>query len=184
MEYVIEHLDEKVFEWCFLEYRHISLIVGKENLLFTNVTSNKLEKLGKVNKKSVVNLKLKKAIVLDPDAKETLTAEDCEKADFLIFGGILGDYPPKKRTKQALSSKMKCLKRNLGEKQMSTDTAVYVAKKIAGGKKLSELRFAYMLEVKTGENESMELPYQFVIENGKPVLAPGFIEFISEYKGF
>ncbi|MBI4148313.1 hypothetical protein HY490_03415, partial [Candidatus Woesearchaeota archaeon] len=50
--FVIEHLEPKVFQWCVLEYRHISQIVGKENLWFTNASlpasSSRLAKFGKV----------------------------------------------------------------------------------------------------------------------------------------
>ncbi len=194
MKYVVEHLDPQVFDWSLLEYKHISKLVGKDNLIFTNVKKEKkkIELLGEIQKESITDRSLqkkihfnpKKAIILDPGAEKTLTIQDCKKSDFLVLGGILGNYPPEKRTKKWLSDKLKCEYRNLGKNQMSTDTAVYVAKKIAGGKKLEDLRFAYMLEVQAEDGLSMELPYQYVIEKGQPVLAPGFIEFISRWKGF
>ena len=34
--YVIEHLEPRIYRWCVIEYKHISKIVGKENLWFTN----------------------------------------------------------------------------------------------------------------------------------------------------
>ena len=35
MKFIIEHLEDEVWEWCILEYRHMSEFVGKENLIFT-----------------------------------------------------------------------------------------------------------------------------------------------------
>ena len=37
MIYIIEHLEPKLWEWCILEYEHISQTVGKDNLWFTNI---------------------------------------------------------------------------------------------------------------------------------------------------
>src|SRR3989344_3510320 len=44
MKYIIEHLEEKVYPWCLLEYTHISTIVGKDNLIFTNIAKKHLGK--------------------------------------------------------------------------------------------------------------------------------------------
>ena len=113
MKYIVEHLEKNVYKWCLIEYTHISKIVGKENLIFTNVKKDKkkLEKLGEVREKSVKELNLKNACVLDPNAEITLSSKD-NSFGYLIFGGILGDYPPKKRTKSELSSKLDFEKRN------------------------------------------------------------------------
>ncbi|MEK6921972.1 MAG: hypothetical protein AABX82_08835 [Nanoarchaeota archaeon] len=81
MKYIIEHMDPELFDWCLLEYTHISEIVGKENLIFTNIKKaeekKKLETLGSVEQKSVKELNLKSVCILDPAASKTLepTAE-------------------------------------------------------------------------------------------------------------
>jgi ribosome biogenesis SPOUT family RNA methylase Rps3 len=185
MRFVIEHLEPEVFDWCLIEYKHISKIVGKENLIFTNVTEgkDKLEAFGEVHECSVKELGLQNACVLDPEGKKTLSSAD-SKFDYLIFGGILGDNPPKKRTGPELSSKLDFEKRNLGKEQMSTDTAVYVSKKIIDGKKLSDLKFKDNIEIELEEDESVELPYRYVIEHGKPVLPDGFVEFLRNREEF
>src|SRR3989338_2394151 len=120
MKYVIEHLEPKVFKWCVLEYRHISETVGRKNLIFTNVKNGRklLEPLGKVYKESINELKLKNACVLDISAEKTLGKAD-NKFDYILLGGILGDYPRRRRTRRI---KVRAEKRNLGKKQMSTDT--------------------------------------------------------------
>ncbi|MEK6928583.1 MAG: RNA methyltransferase, partial [Nanoarchaeota archaeon] len=144
--YIIEHLEPEVFPWCLIEYKNISKIAGKENLWFCNLNGVKgvenLSSLGKCIKESVCKLALKNACVLDPDAEKTLSSEESKKFQYFIFGGILGDYPPKKRTKKELSSFLPhALKYNIGKEQMSTDNAVYVVKQIIKGKKLNEIPF-------------------------------------------
>ncbi|MBW3011533.1 hypothetical protein KY326_04920, partial [Candidatus Woesearchaeota archaeon] len=83
-----------------------------------------------------------------------------------------------------LAAKIKCPRRNLGDKQMSTDTAVYVAHLIMNGKKFEDIHFAEELEIVTGENESVTLPFRYVIENGEAVLPDSFIEFIMRHEEF
>lgn len=188
MKYIIEHLDLELFDWCFLEYSHISEIVGKENLIFTNIKNpderKKLEALGKVEEKSVKALQFEHMCVLDPEAKKTLAPEDAKQFEYLLFGGILGNWPPEKRTKKELSSKIICETRNLSIEQMSTNTAVYVAKKIIDGKKFSEFEFIEELVIPIEEGEEISLPFRFVVENGKLVLAKGYIEFVKSQEVF
>ena len=90
--FIIEHLEPALFPWCLLEYKHISKIVGKRNLWFTNIKDkdkNKLSKYGKVFTESIKqlinknyhchNVKThlyftnKNICILDPEAKKTLT---------------------------------------------------------------------------------------------------------------
>ncbi|HLF54342.1 MAG TPA: SAM-dependent methyltransferase [Candidatus Nanoarchaeia archaeon] len=182
--FVIEHLEPEVYEWCKLEYAHISTFVGKENLLFTNTKSSELKNLGKIEPKSIKELKLAKACILDPEAKETLTPELAKKYEYFIFGGILGDEPPKARTKQELTKHMPYPAYNLGKDQMSTDTAVIVTKMIIDGKKLSELEFAQGIEVEINENESVYLPYKYLIVDDKVLLAPGLINMLKKQNTF
>ncbi len=193
---IIEHLEPELYDWCLLEYKHISKIVGKECLIFTNVKSpddqKKLAEFGKVEARSVNsgfltdNLHLDKSrmCLLDPNAGGVLTPYDCkEQFEYLIFGGILGDDPPKGRTKKAFGG-LDCNKRNLGNKQMSTDTAVYVAKKIADGTQFADIEFVDELVIPVAKGEEIILPYRFVVENGKPVLAKGYIDFVKKQEMF
>jgi ribosome biogenesis SPOUT family RNA methylase Rps3 len=184
--YIIEHLEPKVWDWCIIEYKHISHMVGKENLLITNVKQNNtLNAIATTKNESVTTLNLKNACVLDPDAKTTLTPEEAKQFDFFIFGGILGDDPPQKRTFPELTSKLpKATARNLGPHQMSTDTAVYVTLQIVKGKKLSDIKFQDSIEIKLAKNESTILPYQYVLINGKPMISEELVNYIKERKGF
>src|SRR3989344_8685912 len=94
--FIIEHIEPKLWLWCIIEYKHISRIVGKGNLWFTNIRkkdTKKLRRYGVVFQESVRKFNLNNACVLDPEAKRGLTPEETKKFSYFIFGGILGDYP-------------------------------------------------------------------------------------------
>ncbi len=188
MKYIVEHLDIELYDWCLLEYTHISEIVGKENLIFTHIKNpaerKKLEAIGTVHEKSVKELQFPHLCILDPAASKTLEPADKNNFEYLLFGGILGDWPPQQRTKKELTSKLNAQSRNLGEPQMSTNTAVYVAKRIIDGKKFSDFSFIEELIIPVADGEEIELPFRFVVENGKPVLAKGYIEFVKKQDVF
>ncbi|MEK6882993.1 MAG: RNA methyltransferase, partial [Nanoarchaeota archaeon] len=155
--FIIEHLEPKLWEWCIIEYKNISRIIGKRNLWFTNIKEKRkvLEKYGNVIEKSVKDLNLKNACLLDPRAKEQLNFKEAKKFDYFIFGGILGNNPPEKRTSKELSNYINwAKKRNLGKAQLSTDSAVFVVKQILEGKKLIEVKFQDSAEIKINEVES------------------------------
>lgn len=57
-----------------------------------------------------------------------IAPEDADKFDVFLYGGILGDDPPRDRTGEL--RKLGFEGRHLGEKQMTTDTAVGVTKKV------------------------------------------------------
>ena len=187
--YVIEHLEEKVWKWCLIEYMHIFRIVKKSHLLFTNIKWNNekstIKKYGAVTPKSVAELKLRNVCVLDPAARKTLTPKEANRFDYFIFGGILGNFPAQKRTTPELTSRLKnAAARNIGKKQMSTDTAVYVVKKIVEGKKLSDLAFQDKIEIGLGKNESTILPYRYIILNKKPLISKELVNYLKKKKGF
>ena len=181
--FVIEHLEPKLYKWSLLEYSHISKKVGKRNVLFTNTRSKKLKTLGKVDKKPVAKLKLKKACVLDPAALQKLTPAKAKKFEYFIFGGILGDHPPRGRTKK-LREQLPYPAFNLGKEQFSTDTAVLVTQKIIQGKKLSQLKFQQGAVIKIAEGEEVILPYKYLVENGKPVITSALKKMLKEQKSF
>lgn len=183
--FIIEHLDPRLWKWSFIEYSHISGFVGKKNLIFTNIKKSKdvekLKKLGKPYSKSVRELKFSKMCILDPAAKQTLRPAD-KKFDCIVLGGVLGDFPMKRRTKKELSDPLKTRdvpSRNLGKNQMSTNTAAYVAWKIINGTPIEKIKFQRKLVVKISDCEEIELPFKFVVEDSKVVLPKGYIELIK-----
>lgn len=183
--YIIEHLEPKLWEWCFIEYENISNIVGKKNLWFTNIKNKrearKLEKIGKPIKESVSKLGLKNICVLDPEAKKTLNKKDADKFDYFIFGGILGDYPPRKRTKKELTKYIKNNNaRNIGKIQMSTDNAVYTVFHISLGKNMKNMKFKDNITIKINEFESFDMPYRYNIVKGKPFMSMKIIDYLKK----
>ena len=108
MKFIIEHLEEKLWPWCIIEYRHICKIAGRKNLFFTNLHFKKdcdrLAPFGKACKESFRELGFQRICILDPAAEKTLSPKDSEQFDHLAFGGILGNYPMQLRTKKLISS--------------------------------------------------------------------------------
>ena len=189
--YIIEHLEPELFEWCIIEYENISKIAGKENLFFANIKNNKdkkiLKKYGNVFSKSVAELKLNNLCMLDLNSEKTFSPEDKNKFQYFVFGGILGDNPPQHRTKELINklkkNKIRFEIRNLGKEQMSTDTAVYVTKKILDGKKFDEIKFFDNLEIEINDNESVVLPYRYVLEDGRPLMSRKIIDYLKKKEG-
>ena len=118
--------------------------------------------------KSVSELNLKEICILDPESDKLLETSDKDRFQYFIFGGILGDYPPRKRTKDELTDKFPvCETRNIGKEQMSTDNAVFTVKQILDGKKFSELDFKDNVRIEINEFESLDLPYRYNLVKGK-----------------
>ncbi len=184
--FVIEHMEPKVWKWCYLEYKHMSSIVGKNNLWFTNVKNGatKLKKIGKVFTKSITQMKLENPVILDAEANKTLTSKEAKKFSHIILGGILGDDPPKGRTIELRIKMPKAQARNLGKEQMSTDTAVLVAHTILSGTPLNRIRFTHHVDIDIKKGESITLPYKYVLKKNKPILAPGLVKMLRRQKGF
>ena len=181
---VIEHCEPELSEWLILEYKHAAKIWADETV-FTKVNNKKtttaLKKLGRVEKQKAKEfLHNKKCIVLDPQAKKPLTHEDFSKIDAIIVGGILGYEKPKGRTKKMISEKSDFETRHLGNIQLTIDGAVFVAKAISLGLRLSDIEIAREIEIIHDKIHSTILPFGYPIINNKPVITPGLIEYITK----
>jgi ribosome biogenesis SPOUT family RNA methylase Rps3 len=185
MIFIIEHLDPKIWAWSFLEYSHISSIVGKENLWFTNVKNGaeRLKKLGKVFTQSVTSMKLQNACILDSTGKRTFSPCD-STFEYIIFGGILGDDPETDKSLKIVRGMPHADVRNLGPKQMSTDTAVLVTSMILDDTLFEKIPFIDDVEIPVTSEETIILPYRYVLQNGKPLLTPGLEKKLKTQKGF
>ena len=192
MKFIIEHLEPELFEWCLIEYEHISEIVGKENLVFTNIKNkkdySKLKKLGNTFEGKISELKFQNLCVLSQYAEKTLQANDKNKFEYFVFGGILGDKPAKRRTEDIINElrhdKIKFKERNLGSKQMPTDNAVYLAKNILDGKELNYFKFIDEIEIEINENESVMLPFRYIIDNNKLVISKKLVGHLRKRNEF
>ena len=181
MKVFVESL-EKISPWVLLEYKNISRLVGRDNLTFSNCPEKKLGKLGEVVKESVNRLRPQGFIVLDPSAKKILKTGDFRKFSGIIVGGICGDFPPKERTKEAITYPAE--RRNIGKLQLSTDNAVLVAKWIKDGRKLEDIKFVDGIEIRLNDIESVRLEFRYPLAFGKPVVTPGLKELLRGKKRF
>lgn len=103
--YIIEHMEDAMHEWCSLEYKHMLQNIGPDHLYFTSLTDKCLNegmpeelKTAKCYQIDVLNLpdvKPEEICLLDPSGTSELAPEDGDKFKYFLFGGILGDHPPR-----------------------------------------------------------------------------------------
>ena len=175
MKFIIEHLEKELYEWCLIEYQHISEIVGKNSTIFTNINKKnikKLKKYGIVFEKSVSELKFNNLCVLSQYSKKALATNDKSRFEYFVFGGILGDNPSKKRTN--------ILIRNLKKHNVKFETRSLRNKQ----KKLSDFKFVDELEIELNENESVVLPFRYVVDNKKLIINEELVEYLRKRKEF
>lgn len=183
---VIEHLEPVISRWLLIEYKHAAEI-AKGNLLITNVCGeediNLLRQFASARCESASEI-FRRPIILDPSSSVLLSPRDREIAEAFIIGGILGDHPPRGRTKELLTSKFRDpVTRSLGEGQYSIDGAVYVTYKVIfEGKQLSEIPYVDGLKIsaKAGFLEhEIFLPFRYPLVNGKPLIHPDLLRYIK-----
>ncbi|VWU52019.1 SAM-dependent RNA methyltransferase, putative [Hepatocystis sp. ex Piliocolobus tephrosceles] len=196
VKFIVEHMDE-LGEWTILEYNHICEITSDEKVIFTNFTENFCHISNKHKPtcydKSISDLKNELdwngICLLDMKANDKLKCSDKNEIKYVLFGGILGDVPAADRT-----SKLRNLKfgvsRNLGNKQMTTNTAILVTHIVLNDMvELDQIPFIDDPEiVLKSEKETMILPFRFVskyyytkCEQDKtvPILPNKFKEYLA-----
>lgn len=137
--------------WVNLEYAHmLTLTAPHSSVHFTSLSSSSISALQKhlsahpqsssahAHTEPILTfleqngIPQSKVCLLDPRAPKVLAPEDGDAFDVFLYGGILGDDPPRDRTGEL--RKLGFEGRHLGEKQMTTDTAVGVSKIIVEDK--------------------------------------------------
>ncbi|MEM1646553.1 MAG: hypothetical protein QXL96_12010 [Ignisphaera sp.] len=176
---VVEHLEPELSKWVLIEYRHAYKIAG-ESLLITGI---KIEGLPSTERRFYEIFDPSRVIILDPQAKERLRKEDLQWADAIVIGGILGDHPPRGRTKEYLSDKFpQAIKRNIGDKQFSIDGAVYIAyQMLINDKGLEEIPYTFGILITTnyrGVTNEIYLPYAYPLVNGRPLISEELIRYL------
>lgn len=162
---VVEHLEPVVSPWVYLEYKHAAKVAG--GLLITNVKRDAerscLEAFADVTRESIGEIAERgEILVLDPQAAAPLSPSDFESFEYIVVGGIMGDFPPRGRTRTLLTEKLGAEARNLGPCQLSVDGAVYVASRVAQGAHLSSVEVAMGLVLRRGCME-LHLPYCYPV---------------------
>lgn len=117
--------------------------------------------------------------LLDPSAAQDLEPADGEKFDYFVFGGILGDDPPRDRTAEL--RKYGYTGRRLGPVQMTTDTAVRVTRIVVEeGVPVGEIPYEDFPELRLGKHETTTMPFRYVKKDGKIVMPDGMLELIKK----
>ncbi|KAI4265425.1 MAG: hypothetical protein L6R38_009432 [Xanthoria sp. 2 TBL-2021] len=196
--YVVEHLDPECGPWSTLEYITIAKESTDAGAAFCLSSapidldipdSIKAVRGFNIDHRSVEDVyqdRKDRVCLLDPAAKEELKPADAHDFDIFVFGGILGDDPPRDRTSEL--RKKGFTGRRLGPVQMTTDTAVRVTRIVIQGQTaLKEIPYIDYPEIRIDEHESTEMPFRYVEDgDGKPVMPEGMIELIKKdsEKGF
>jgi len=213
LAYVIEHMEEdeatpsSLPPWVELEYTHMKMLAGASaRVLFTHLSQRSCASLqqnlaslngptasSEVYTQSILELlknqdvPLSKVCLLDPKAKRKLEPEDGLEFEWFLFGGILGDDPPRDRTSQL--RQLGFPTRHLGPVQMTTDTALGVTKRVVDDKiPLDDIPYVEFPTIKFNAKESVEMPFKYIADRpgGEPLLPPGMKELLYEdlNKGF
>lgn len=202
MKYIIEHMEEGFSEWVILEYSQIIRDVGCENLILSSLpastnesdipkalldlglqwTTKDLKHIGE-DIKGLEPMQDGRVCLLDPRADTDLKPEEASKFDYFVFGGILGDHPPRDRTSELKTSYPNLLVgRRLGDKQMTTDTAIRTTQIIIKNQtKFEDIKFLDYPEFRFSKYEATEMPFRYVVDsNGKPILPTGMLKLIKK----
>ncbi|KAF8865019.1 DUF431-domain-containing protein [Acephala macrosclerotiorum] len=196
--YIVEHLDDELGPWSELEYVTIAKESHEAGAKFclSSVPSSLVlpEALKAVpgftaDGQSVETLYAEdksRVCLLDPSATKELSPQDGETFDVFLFGGILGDDPPRDRTSELRKKGFEG--RRLGPKQMTTDTAVRVTRLVTQDKiPLDDIEYVDYPELRINKNESTEMPFRYVKgKDGQSIMPEGMIELIKKdsEKGF
>ncbi|ODV94528.1 hypothetical protein PACTADRAFT_44203 [Pachysolen tannophilus NRRL Y-2460] len=193
MKYIIEHMEAGFTEWVILEYFTIINEVGPENLMLTSLpatmTENDIPKklldaglqwTTKDVSEITGDTPKTKVCLLDPAAKEDLAVTDANNFEYFVFGGILGDHPPRDRTGEL--RRYGFIGKRLGSLQMTTDTAVRTTQLIIKDQKdFENIKFIDYPEIRFSEHEATEMPFRYVLdENNQPILPKGMLELIKK----
>lgn len=178
---VVEHLEEVLTPWAFMEYKHAASL-SNGNLMVTNLKNEGelacVSSFARAYRESVADLAAAdELLVLDPQARDPLSVDDLQSFRYVVVGGIMGDYPPRGRTRKMLTERLKAEARHLGPCQLSVDGAVYVALKVARGSTLDDVEVTLEVSLKTGSFEVV-LPYCYPVEEGRVVFSRELAKYI------
>lgn len=194
--FIVEHLDPELEAWSSLEYSAIAKECHTDNSSFILSSVPKSLQLPS-ELRNIVGLTVehrnveelysssKEVCLLDPKAETELSPSDGDKFKAFLFGGILGDDPPRDRTGELRAKGFPT--RRLGPVQMTTDTAVRVTRMVVlDGWELDKIPYVDYPEIKVDKHESVEMPFRYVLRDGQPVMPEGMRELIMKdsEKGF
>ncbi|GAW21494.1 hypothetical protein ANO14919_110150 [Xylariales sp. No.14919] len=193
--YIVEHLDPELGPWSELEYVAIARETARAGGTFVlssippELAAKLPEKLTaepafRADTKGVEELYpgdlRKRVCLLDPRAEKDINPDDRELFDVFLFGGILGDDPPRDRTGELRVKGFEG--RRLGPVQMTTDTAVRVTRMVIDEQfTLNMVPYLDHPDLKINEHESTEMPFRYVKgDDGEPVMPEGMMDLIKK----
>jgi len=181
---IIDNCESVLSDWLLLEYKHAAKIWSGKTV-FTNIhkkkDTTKLKSIGSVESKNPKELfSTENCIILDPASKIQLKTDDFNDLNALIVGGILGYEKPRGRTKTLISDKYGFDTRTLGKIQLTIDGAVFVAKAVLMGMKLSEMEIANEIEIVHDSCHSTTLPFGYPVIDNNPIITPGLIDYLNK----
>ncbi|KAI0164481.1 DUF431-domain-containing protein [Hypoxylon sp. FL1284] len=208
--YIVEHLDPELGPWSELEYGAIARETqerggGKNTFMLSSVPAGFRvpERLAAVpsfraEERGVEDMygaeddddengedgekrgKRSRVCLLDPQADKDLSPDDKTEFDVFLFGGILGDDPPRDRTSELRKKGFKG--RRLGPVQMTTDTAVRVTRMVVEEQfTLNKIPYTDFPELKFNEHESTQMPFRYVKDkDGNPIMPEGMVDLIKK----
>ncbi|GAA6047359.1 hypothetical protein JCM3770_001264 [Rhodotorula araucariae] len=202
--YVIEHMEDDEADssfphWIALEYAQMLQWAAPHQVIFSSLSPASVTSLSeqllargaqpgtfRVETKTVrqlmqdENVPLDKVCLLDPRAPAVIAPGDGTQYDWFLFGGILGDDPPRDRTGQLRAHGFPG--RHLGPVQMTTDTALGVTSLVvSGGKTLDAITFVDHPTISFGPHEGVEMPFRYIVDDktGEPILPKGMREHLK-----
>jgi ribosome biogenesis SPOUT family RNA methylase Rps3 len=133
--FIVEHMDPELESWQVLEYSTIAKECAESSSQFIlSGLPKAVPELAQVEQSpqsvddlvSSANIPKERVCLLDPRGESDLAPEDGDKFDVFVFGGILGDDPPRDRTAELRVKGFGG--RRLGKEQLTTDTAARVTR--------------------------------------------------------
>ncbi|KAI0399823.1 DUF431-domain-containing protein [Xylaria palmicola] len=199
--YIVEHLDPELGPWSELEYTAIARETARAGGTFVlsslppSLAADLPEALVaepalRPETRGVEELypeaeegggeARRRVCLLDPRADKDINPDDAALFDTFLFGGILGDDPPRDRTGELRVKGFEG--RRLGPVQMTTDTAVRVTRMVIDEQfTLNMIPYLDHPELKINEHESTEMPFRYVKgDDGKPIMPEGMMELITK----
>jgi ribosome biogenesis SPOUT family RNA methylase Rps3 len=177
MHFIVEHLEDELFPWCFIEYQRILECVGYQNFCVTNFAPQAGNSLPfKYDPRSIVEMgiPLERICLLDSESPSELVPEDSGQFDVLLLGGILGNVDEFDMDRTSILRKHGFPTRNLGHMQMTTDTAVKTAFIILSQqKKFTDIQFIDRPNLigPTGQQFVSDFRY-LILPDGSPDIDP------------
>ena len=185
-----------MFEWCINEYTHMIKRVGT-NIVFCNLPEDFVSNPPRAFQDSVLETRsvtdlgipFSEICLMDSESSVCLapldsTDDQAKKFKYYLLGGILGnvDEFDMDRTKEL--RELGFPTRNLGNFQMSTDTALIVSDLILKGTKFEDLSFIDRPEIPLRDGESIVMNFRYLNENGEPLMADGIKELLLQEDDF